>query len=59
MLYESKNGAIVTHDKNTINGIYTVLLRDPVGNIFDKVSLDNYKNSLDYYKAFKAIAKNL
>lgn len=59
MLYKAKNGAVVTHDKNNVNGMYTILLRDPAGNVFDKVSCDDYKNSLDYYKAFKSIAKNL
>ena len=57
--YLLKNGAFITFEKNAINGFYTVLLRAPNGSVFDRVSCDDYKNALDYKRAFIAIGGKL
>ena len=40
------------------SGMYTVLVRDSIGNMHDKVRCDDYRNAMDYYKSFCAIARN-
>ena len=52
-----KNGADVITEKN--GAWYSVILRNPSGEVHDKIRCDDYKTSLEYIKAFKAIAKNL
>jgi hypothetical protein len=54
-----KNGAVVTIDRNSINGMYTVLLRNPAGEVHDKVSCDTRGDAYDYFRSFKLIARNL
>jgi len=55
-----KNGADVITEKLVQNGYwYCVTLRNPSGEVHDKIRCDDYKTSLEYVKAFKAIAKNL
>ena len=40
------------------NGMITVTLRSSSGEIHDKVRCDDYRNAMDYFRAFKSIAKN-
>jgi hypothetical protein len=58
-LTELKNGAAVTLERNAISGFYTVLLRNPAGEVHDKVSCDTRKTAFEYFRAFKLIARNL
>lgn len=55
---EFKNGAYVTFGRDAGN-LWAVLLRDPAGNVTDKVRCDTYHNALAYQRAFCAIAKSL
>jgi hypothetical protein len=52
-----KNGAYTTFEK-TGQGYYLVQLRDPSGNLYDKIMCDDYHNARDYLKSFNGIAKN-
>jgi hypothetical protein len=54
-----KNGALVTFETAFPSGMHTVLLRNPQGEVHDKVRCDDYKEALAYFNAFKATAKNL
>lgn len=53
-----KSGALVTHDKNPINGMHEVKLYSSGGGLIDKMRCDTYQGALEYRKAFNAIAKN-
>jgi len=55
---EFKNGAYVTFGRDA-GGLWAVLLRDPAGNVTDKVRCDTYRDALAYQRAFCAIAKSL
>ena len=57
-IQEFKNGAYVTFERDS-GGMYSVLLRDPFGNVNDKVRCDTYNDALAYRRAFCAIARNL
>ena len=57
-IQEFKNGAYVTFERDS-GGMYSVLLRDPFGNVKDKVRCDTYNDALAYRRAFCAIARNL
>lgn len=57
-IQEFKNGAYVTFERDS-GGMYSVLLRDPSGNVKDKVRCDTYNDALAYRRAFCAIAKTL
>jgi hypothetical protein len=37
---------------------YSVIVRNATGNVHDKVRCDDYRNAMDYWRAFNAIAKN-
>lgn len=50
-----RNGWTVTMDKNGY--LWTVLVRDARGDVHDKVRCDTYRSALEYWKAFRAIAK--
>lgn len=56
-----KNNAFVTFEKIESNAsrFWAVLLRAPNGELHDKVKCDDYKNALDYWKIFNAIARNM
>ena len=51
-----RNGWSVILDKERI--MYCVILRDARGEVHDKMRCDDYRNALDYYRSFKAIARN-
>ena len=51
-----RNGWSVLLDKERI--MYCVILRDASGEVHDKMRCDDYRNALDYYRSFKAIARN-
>ncbi len=53
-----KNGAYVTLDVNTVSGMWNVLLRNPAGEVHDKVSCDTRRMAGEYFQAFKKIARN-
>jgi hypothetical protein len=38
-------------------GMYLVLVRSANGDVYDKVRCDDYRNALDYFRAFNRIAK--
>jgi len=57
-IQEFKNGAYVTFERDA-GGLWAVLLRDPSGNVADKVRCDTYREALAYKRVFCAIAKNL
>lgn len=50
------SGASVSMDKSTPSGMYTVIVRNPSGEVHDKTRCDDYTDALDYWKAFKHIA---
>jgi len=52
-----KNGADVIAEKN--GAWYCVTLRNPSGEVHDKIRCDDYRMALEYVRAFKAIAKTL
>ena len=54
---EFTNGAYVTFEKS--NGWYCVLLRNPMGNVHDKIRCDSYADAMNYWKCFQKIAKTL
>ena len=39
------------------NGMYLVMVRAANGEVYDKVRCDDYRNALDYFRAFNRIAK--
>ena len=51
-----KNAAFVTLERGNY-GYYTVLLRDPHGEVHDKTTCDTYRAALEYFSAFNRIAK--
>ena len=51
-----RNGWSVILDKERV--MYCVILRDASGEVNDKMRCDDYRNALDYYRSFKAIARN-
>lgn len=57
---EYKNGASVIYDDSwNANGIITVLLRKPNGDLEDKIKAYEKRTAKEYFKAFCAIAKNM
>ena len=57
-LTEYKNGAYALIEKESYpRGMYCIICRDAVGNLIDKVRCDDYRMALDYYRAFKLMAK--
>lgn len=53
-----KNGAMVTFQRNPINGFYTVAVYSPNFTLYDKVSCDTYRTAVEYRRLFNAIAQN-
>ena len=53
---EYKNGWSVVMDKGA--ALYSVIVRNSSGNVHDKIRCDDYRNAMDYWKSFNAIAKN-
>lgn len=53
------NGASVSFDRNSVSGFFTVLLRNPSGQVHDKITFDTYRGALEYRRAFISIGKNL
>ena len=52
-----KNGACASMEKLFPSGMYLVQVRTPSGELHDKIRLDDYRQAMSYFKAFKAIAK--
>ena len=50
-----RNGWSVMMDKSGY--LWTVLARDARGEVYDKVRCDTYRDAMDYWNAFRAIAK--
>jgi hypothetical protein len=40
------------------NALYSVIVRNARGDVHDKMRCDDYRDALDYYRSFKAIARN-
>jgi len=53
---EYNNGAFAMLEK--VGQWYIALCRDSAGELIDKVRCDDYRMALDYYAAFKRVAKN-
>ena len=51
-----RNGWCVIMDKG--NALYSVIVRNAHGDVHDKMRCDDYRDALDYYRSFKAIARN-
>ena len=57
---EFKNGAYVVLEAPSFpGGMSSVFIRDPQGNIHDKIKCDSRTQAREYFRAFKKIAKNL
>lgn len=55
-IYLAKSGASVIFEK-TPHGIYRVVLRNEIGNLMDKIRCDTYRSAMDYFTAFKKVAR--
>ena len=55
-----KNGAWVHYEKSatSYDALYIVKIYDPMGHMRDKVRCDSYRDAMDFYRSFCAIAKN-
>ena len=53
-----KSGAWVTMDKQGAAGMYEVKVYTAAGMLRDKVRCDDYRDALEYRRAFNAIARN-
>lgn len=51
-----RNGWSVIMDKGS--ALYSVILRNASGEIHDKMRCDDYRDALEYRRAFQAIARN-
>lgn len=54
-----KNGASVSMEKLFPSGMYLIELRNPVGDLHDKMRCDDYREACAYYKSFGNIARNM
>ena len=50
-----RNGWYVQLEKSGL--WYSAIVRTPSGDLHDKMRCDDYRMALEYYRAFKAIAK--
>ena len=53
---EYKNGSWVTYEKQP--NFYILKLYKSNGELYDKLLVDDYRSSREYFRAFCAIAKN-
>ncbi len=51
-----RNGWSAMMDK--AGAMYVVIVRNARGDVHDKMRCDDYRDACDYYRAFKAIARN-
>ena len=59
-IYNYKSGAYVTFEKsNPPYGMYQVMIRNPSGEIHDKIRCDDYSDAMDYLRSFKKIARTM
>lgn len=56
---EYKNGAYVVLEKLFPSGMYCIVLRDPQGELKDKIRCDDYPMARDYFKSFCKIARSM
>ena len=56
--FEHKNGWTVSHEKLFPSGMHLIEVRNASGALHDKVRCDDYSAARDYFRAFKAIARN-
>jgi hypothetical protein len=52
------NGGHTVIEADKIRHFWTVKCYRPDGELHDKIRCDDYRNALDYLRAFKQIAKN-
>ena len=52
---EYKNGWSVVMDK--VAALYSVIVRSASVNVHDGIRCDTYRDAMDYWRAFNAIAK--
>ena len=55
-IHVAKSGALVYMDKGLV--LYSVILRNPAGEVFDKVKCEDKKLADSMFKAFKATVNN-
>ena len=55
-IYTAKSGAYTIAEKDS--HWYRVILRSPNGDLLDKIVCDTYYSAMDYFRAFKGIARN-
>lgn len=53
---EYRNGWSVYAEKG--GTLYTVIVRNGRGDVHDKMRCDTYRDAMDYWRAFNAIARN-
>ena len=58
-IWSFKSGAYVALERVSPSGMYIVTVRNPSGDVHDKIKCDDRRMALEYVKAFKKIAKNL
>lgn len=52
---EYRNGWSTVLDKSGY--LYTVIVRNARGDVYDKIRCDDYRDAMDYWRSFNAIAK--
>jgi len=54
-----KNGACVIQDDPSFpSGMISVIARDAIGEVIDKIRCDGKREANEYFRAFCAVAKN-
>lgn len=53
-----RSGAVVYMERTFPSGMYRVLLRDPRGEVYDRVRCDDRADAMNYRRAFGRIARN-
>ena len=52
-----RNGWSMSFEQQYHNGMITVKIRTAAGEIYDRIRCDNYRDAMDYWRAFNGIAK--
>jgi hypothetical protein len=58
-IYNYKSGASVTYEKSFPSGMHIVMIRNPEGDVHDKIRCDDYEDAMDYLQSFRKIARNV
>jgi hypothetical protein len=52
-----RNGWTTSFEQQYHNGMITVTIRTDAGEVYDRIRCDDYRNAMDYWRAFNGIAK--